>query len=387
MSDSLGDRLGAFRQKLRRFVADRDWSRFHDPKNLAMAVASEAGELLAELRWTASGDADIAVQSPPMREKIEQEVGDVFISLLLFCDRVGIDLLGAAERKLEINARNYPAALSKGRSGRPAKTPDTGPFSRVIAADWSGVASGGHETIWMAEVRNGELVSLENGRSRADLTDHLIAIAAADPNIVVGLDFAFAFPAWFTKELGAKTVHDLWRIVEREGESWLRECRSPFWGRSNTRKPSLASHFRETEVRAAGATGAQPKSVFQIGGAGAVGTGSIRGMPHLIRLREAGFAIWPFDAPRRPLVVEIYPRLLTGPVVKSSADARASYLSKRFPSFTEEMHRRASSTEDAFDAAVSAMVMAENAAAFDSLANSDPVAGATEGEIWMTAEH
>lgn len=385
MSEPSERRLDEFRQKLRQFVADRDWSRFHDPKNLAMALASEAGELLAELRWTASGDADIAVQSPPMREKIEQEVGDVFMSLLLFCERVGIDLLGAAERKLEINARNYPAALSKGRSERPAKTPDNGPFSRVIAVDWSGVASGGHETIWMAEARNGKLISLENGRSRADLTDHLIAIAAADPNIVVGLDFAFAFPAWFAEELGAKTIHDLWRIVEREGESWLRECRPPFWGRPNTSKPSLASHFRETELRAAKAMGAQPKSVFQIGGAGAVGTGSIRGMPQLIRLREAGFAIWPFDAVRRPLAVEIYARLLTGPVVKSSADARASYLSKRFPSLTEEMHRRASSTEAAFDAAVSAMAMAENSAAFDSLAVVDAIA-ATEGEIWMKPE-
>ena len=69
-----------------------------------------------------------------------------------------------------------------------------------------------------------------------------------------------------------------------------------------------------------------PKSGFKIADAGQVGTGSIRGIPYLTQLRAAGIAVWPFDPPTRPLVVEIYPRLLTGPIVKSSAVQRADYL-------------------------------------------------------------
>ncbi|MEX0750548.1 MAG: hypothetical protein WD359_07030, partial [Dehalococcoidia bacterium] len=61
-------------------------------------------------------------------------------------------------------------------------------------------------------------------------------------------------------------------------------------------------------------------------GAGAVGTGSLRGMPMLHRLHAAGMHIWPYDDPGYPLVIEIYPRLLTGPVRKSSPQARARYI-------------------------------------------------------------
>ena len=68
------------------------------------------------------------------------------------------------------------------------------------------------------------------------------------------------------------------------------------------------------------------KSTFQIGGAGSVGTGSLRGMPHLRRLRQAGFSIWPFHSASPWTVMEIYPRLLTGPVHKSSHEHRARYL-------------------------------------------------------------
>ncbi len=119
MMTDTGDRLASLQTRLRTFVAERDWAQFHDPKNLAMSLASEAGELLAELRWVASATADEAVRSPEKRARIEREVGDVVIALLLFCDRTDIDWLGAAERKLEVNAANYPAALSAGRPGRP----------------------------------------------------------------------------------------------------------------------------------------------------------------------------------------------------------------------------------------------------------------------------
>jgi len=93
---------------IRAFVAERAWEPFHDPKNLAMAVASEAGELVAELRWVSSDAADEFATSGGVRARLEDEAADVAITLLMFCDRVGIDLAVAIPRKLEKNAERYP---------------------------------------------------------------------------------------------------------------------------------------------------------------------------------------------------------------------------------------------------------------------------------------
>jgi dCTP diphosphatase len=109
-------------ERLRVFVAERDWSQFHDPKNLAMALASEAGELVAELRWVSNADADAYVRDSAHREQIEQEVADVAIALLLFCDRGGIDLRLAIRRKIDLNAANYPVLTARGIARRPPIT-------------------------------------------------------------------------------------------------------------------------------------------------------------------------------------------------------------------------------------------------------------------------
>jgi dCTP diphosphatase len=113
------DRLKAIRTRLQQFTRDRDWDQFHDPKNLAMAIASEAGELLATLRWVNGAQADSHVRSIEHREGVEHEVADVAIALLLFCDRAGIDLLEVVERKIELNGQRYPVEATKGKSERP----------------------------------------------------------------------------------------------------------------------------------------------------------------------------------------------------------------------------------------------------------------------------
>ncbi|HXU63968.1 MAG TPA: nucleotide pyrophosphohydrolase [Polyangia bacterium] len=104
---------------LRRFVAERDWQQFHDPKNLAMLVASEAGELLAEYRWVRNEDADAHSHEPKARARIAAEVADVGIALLLLCDRIGLDLQEAISLKLAANAERYPVERSRGRAERP----------------------------------------------------------------------------------------------------------------------------------------------------------------------------------------------------------------------------------------------------------------------------
>jgi len=105
-------------QELRSFVAEREWGQFHDPKNLAMAVASEAGELLAEYRWVRNEESDSISRKPGNRKKIAAEVADVGISLLLLCDRIEIDLVQAIREKLKVNRKNYPAASSRGQRER-----------------------------------------------------------------------------------------------------------------------------------------------------------------------------------------------------------------------------------------------------------------------------
>src|SRR5581483_678810 len=112
--DSGLDRLDRIRARLRVFTAERDWGQFHDPKNLAMAIAIEAGELVAELRWVANNAADEFVRDAAVRDRLEREIGDVGIALILLCDRTGIDLLGVVERKIELNAANYPVDQVKG---------------------------------------------------------------------------------------------------------------------------------------------------------------------------------------------------------------------------------------------------------------------------------
>jgi hypothetical protein len=257
-------------------------------------------------------------------------------------------------------------------------------ITRTIAVDWSGRASGASKKIWVAEVANAELLFLENGRSRAEVAQLVVERAGVDNRLVAGFDFAYSFPAWFLEEHGFKSVRELWAAAELHGEEWLAACTPPFWGRPGKRKPDLAGrdHFRATDRRAEPIGGVRPKSVFQIGGAGAVGTGSIRGMPILTALSAAGFSIWPFDPPGWPRVVEIYPRTLTGAVRKSSQRGREEYLSARKLISAASLRTRAASSEDAFDAAVSALVMWEHRSELTELDDQPDDVSHLEGAIW-----
>lgn len=205
----------------------------------------------------------------------------------------------------------------------------------------------------------------------------------ADPRIVVGLDFAFSLPAWFLAERGLVDGPALWDVVAREGEQWLAACAPPFWGRPGRRRPAMPAEFRETDRDVPTTGGVRPKSVFQIGGAGTVGTGSLRGMPVLRTLRAAGFRIWPFDPPEPPFVVEIYPRLLTGPVTKGKADARAEVLVGRASQMNVECRIAAGASEDAFDAALSALGMDAAQSALAQLPILTDSVSRLEGRIWV----
>lgn len=254
---------------------------------------------------------------------------------------------------------------------------------RVLAIDWSGKQKRAEEFLWLADVRDGKLVDLRNGLTREQLVGRVVEAAKEDPEIVAGFDFAFSFPRWWCEERGWASGDDVWAAMAEEGEELLAACRDPFWGRPGRPNPHPANRLYRRTDRDAGPGAA--KSVFQIGGAGAVGTGSIRGMPHLRTLAEHGFSIWPFTAGGRGTVIEIYPRALTGPVRKSSWRDRHELLFGRFADQPSSLLERAAGSEDAFDAAVSALVMSSRHSNLRALGAPLEPDYRIEGKIWRPA--
>ena len=108
------DTLERLRLRLAEFAAERDWEQFHNPKNLAMALAGEAGELLEHFQWLTFEQA--ARLPRETRAEVALEAADVLLFLVRLCDKLGIDLAAACERKLALNAKKYPVAKARGRA-------------------------------------------------------------------------------------------------------------------------------------------------------------------------------------------------------------------------------------------------------------------------------
>ena len=105
--------------KLAEFARERDWDQFHSPKNLAMALAGEVGEVLEHFQWlTESQSRDLP---PHVREAVALELADVLLYLVRLADKLGVDLSAAALRKIELNAAKYPADEVRGSSRRPLR--------------------------------------------------------------------------------------------------------------------------------------------------------------------------------------------------------------------------------------------------------------------------
>lgn len=107
MSDSAGT-IAGLTERLRTFAAERDWEQFHTPKNLAMALAGEVGELVAEFQWLTPEESARVMADPEAGARVRAEIGDVMIYLTRLADRLGIDLVEAAIDKLAEAAVRYP---------------------------------------------------------------------------------------------------------------------------------------------------------------------------------------------------------------------------------------------------------------------------------------
>lgn len=109
------DELGL---RVRAFAEERDWGQFHTPKNLAMALAGEVGELLAELQWLTPEESQAVMAHPAAADRLRAELGDVMIYLVRLADVLGVDLVRAASDKLADSARRYPADVVRGSAAK-----------------------------------------------------------------------------------------------------------------------------------------------------------------------------------------------------------------------------------------------------------------------------
>jgi NTP pyrophosphatase (non-canonical NTP hydrolase) len=107
--------LDALARRLEQFADARDWAQFHTPKNLAMALAGEVGELVAEFQWlTPEQAATVMTEDVEAAARIRAELADVTNYLVRLADVLGVDLVEAAHVKIDANEKRYPANTYRG---------------------------------------------------------------------------------------------------------------------------------------------------------------------------------------------------------------------------------------------------------------------------------
>jgi NTP pyrophosphatase (non-canonical NTP hydrolase) len=102
--------------QLRDFARDREWEQFHTPRNLAMALGGEAGELLSLFQWLRDEQVSGWLDDPSNRTAVEHEMADVFGYLLRLADVLDVDLELALRAKIDVNAQKYPVELARGNA-------------------------------------------------------------------------------------------------------------------------------------------------------------------------------------------------------------------------------------------------------------------------------
>lgn len=113
MNDGVLDLL---QQRLADFAAQRDWDQFHSPKNLSMALIGEAAELVEHFQWLTEAQSQDLTDAK--RQAVALELADIFIYLIRIADKLDVDLIAAAQQKIEINEQRYPIEVVKGSAKR-----------------------------------------------------------------------------------------------------------------------------------------------------------------------------------------------------------------------------------------------------------------------------
>jgi dCTP diphosphatase len=108
--------IGKVKAHLRTFARERDWEKFHTPKNLVMALSGEVGELTELFQWLTPEESTRVMEDPGSAEAVRQELADVMIYVIRLLDSLGIDIEQALWRKLQANAGKYPVSRVKGKA-------------------------------------------------------------------------------------------------------------------------------------------------------------------------------------------------------------------------------------------------------------------------------
>jgi len=109
--------VGELKKRMGRFRDDRDWAQFHDPKNLAEAIAIEAAELLELFLWKEKAEIGrLLKKDAAYRLAVEEELADIVMTCLSFANAADIDVAGAVTAKLVKAAKKYPVAKARGKA-------------------------------------------------------------------------------------------------------------------------------------------------------------------------------------------------------------------------------------------------------------------------------
>jgi NTP pyrophosphatase (non-canonical NTP hydrolase) len=117
------DSLDNLNARLLRFARERDWEQFHSPKNLVMALAGECGELLEHFQWLSEEQS--ASLDPDKTREVGHEMADILIYLIRLAERLDLDILAAANEKIALNERRYPARKVRGDARRASEYDDS----------------------------------------------------------------------------------------------------------------------------------------------------------------------------------------------------------------------------------------------------------------------
>ena len=107
-------RIEDLKREVKEFICERDWEQFHSPKNLAVGLSVEASELLEIFTWLT--DEESHGLDSDKRSQVKDEVGDILIYLLDFCETMNLDPIECAFQKLKKNAEKYPISKAKGNA-------------------------------------------------------------------------------------------------------------------------------------------------------------------------------------------------------------------------------------------------------------------------------
>ena len=108
-------KIDELKKIVKQFVDKRDWGQFHNPKNLSMSIAIESAELMELFQWLTKKESENAMISGELRDNAKDEIADIFIYLIAFCNQNNIDIKQAIDKKMAKNKKKYPARTFKGR--------------------------------------------------------------------------------------------------------------------------------------------------------------------------------------------------------------------------------------------------------------------------------